>query len=70
MRFVGLKQLLLIIFAIGHANAAELFVVSIKTNENTKMKSRKTRLLELDRPSHNHAVERNVKAVTEAFGNW
>ena len=26
--------------------------------------------LELDRPSHNHAVERNVKAVTEAFGNW
>ena len=61
MRFVGLKQLLLIVFASGFANAVELFVVSINTNENmAKKKSRKTRPLELDHPSYNPAVKRHV----------
>ena len=26
--------------------------------------------LELDHPSHNQAVEKHVKSVTEASGNW
>ena len=64
-------QLLLIVFAIGYVNAVELFVVSIKMNQNmAKRKSWKTRPLELDHPMHNQAVEKHVKVVTEASGNW
>ena len=71
VRFVGLKQLLLIVFAIEYANAVELFVVSINTNENmAKKKSWKTRPLELDHPNHNPAVKKHVKVVTEASCNW
>ena len=60
MRFVGLKQLPFIVSEIGYANAVELFVVPIKMTENmAKRKSRKTRPLELDHPSHCQAVERH-----------
>ena len=62
---------LLIVFAIGYAYAVKLFVVSINTNQHmAKKKSRKTRPLELDHPSHNQAVKKHVKVVTEASGNW
>ena len=70
MRFVSPQQLYLIVFAIEYAKAIELFVVSIKVNENVaKKKSRETRPLNLDHPNHNQVVEKHVKAVTEASGN-
>ena len=70
MRFVGLKQLLFIVFTIEYANAVELFIVSIKMNENmAKRKSRKTRPLELDYPSLYQAVERHVEVLTKSSGN-
>ena len=64
VRSVGLKQLLLIVFAIGYTNAVDLSGVSIKMNENmAKRKSRKTRPLELDYPSHSQTLERQRLSV-------
>ena len=54
MKFVSLKQLLFNVFEIEHANAVELLVVSMKMNETMA----KRKIVKLDHPSHNQAVER------------
>ena len=71
VRFVSLRQLHLIVFAIRYANAVEQFVLSMKMNENmAKKKVGKLGHYNLMIQATTRPRKNMLKAVTEASGNW